>query len=351
MMIPYAEIRDKYTFKTIALVEPSECWFEISYQSVGEFEVYCRATKANLSNLQKGRFVTLPNKRFIWFITSIRYIYTAGGARMISATGYEAKWLLKKRCILTPKELNGTITSGVYGLVNNALGTGANAARKIQGFTVDTNNLPIDISGTQAPRGNLDEFVEPLLINNACGSIAELVNGGIKYRIFAGENKASAVRFSQSLDNLNASEYYTDDMNTATSALIVSNIDNVDYVETYETAETGIDRGEIVLQSNIATKYEDASGAEKETTPTSSLYKGWQRAEGKSKLAEHITVTEITGDIDLANSYYEFDKDFFVGDLVRVQDEFFGFFVDVRVTKYTFKQDAKGYGEVAEYGG
>jgi hypothetical protein len=350
-MIPYVEIRDRYTLKAVALIEPQECWFELSYQDVGECEVYCRASAENLAAVKKGRFVTIPNKRFIWYITSVRYIYTAGGARMISAKGYEAKQLLKKRCILTPKELSGTITRAVYGLVDDALGRGASGERKINNFTVDTNELLIDISGTQAARGNLIEFVNPLLASYGCGSIVEFIDGVLKYRIFAGDVKTDTVRFSQSLDNLNASDYYSDDSNKATSVLVVSTIDEKDYTQVYETAETGIDRAEVVLESNLSTTYEDANGTEQETTPDSELYKGWQREEGRNKLAEHITVDEITGDIDIANSHYFFDDDFFIGDLVRTQDEYFNFFVDVRITKYTFKQDASGYGELAEYGG
>lgn len=349
-MIPYVEIKDKYTYKTVALVEPQECWFELSWQDVGEFEIYCRATKANLKALQKGRYVTIPNKRFIWVINSIRYTFTASGARMISATGYEAKWLLKKRCILTPKELQGTITSAVYGLVNHALGTGANAARKIVGFTVDTNDLLIDISGTQAPRENLLEFTNTLLKNYGCGSIVEFVNGVLKYRIFTGEIKTFSVRFSQSLDNLLSSEYLTDDTEKATSALVVSTVDDVDYTQTYDMGATGIDRAEIIVSSNLSTKYEDANGEEQETTPTSALYKGWQIEEGKTELAEHITTEEISGEIDLANSNYIFDEDFFIGDMVKVQDDYFNFYINTRISKYTIKQDANGYGEEAEYG-
>lgn len=356
-MIPYVEIKDKYTLKTMALVEPQECWFELSYQDVGEFELYCRASQANLKALQKGRYVTLPNKRFIWLITSVRYTFTAGGARMISATGYEAKWLLKKRCILTPKELQGTITKAVYGLVNHALGTGANATRTISDnngnykFFVDTNDLLIDISGTQAPRGNLLEFVNQLLKQYNCGSIVEYVNGTLKYRIFTGNVKTSSVKFCQSLDNLLSSEYLTDDAEIATSALVVSTVEDVDYEQTHDTGKTGIDRAEIVIESNISTKYEDANGEEKETTPDSQLYKGWMIEEGKNKLTEHITIEEVKGEIDIANSNYTFDDDFFVGDMVKVQDEYFNFFVNSTISKYTFRQDANGYAEEADYGG
>lgn len=349
-MIPYLEIRDKYTLKTVAPVEPQECWLELSYQDVGEFEIYCRASKANLKALQKGRYVTIPNKRFIWVINSVRYTFTAGGARMISATGYEAKWLLNKRCILTPKELNGTITKAVYGLVNHNLGEGANAARKIVGFTVDTNDLLIDISGTQAPRANLLEFVNPLLKQYNCGSIVEFVNGKLVYKIFTGVVRTNSVKFSQSLDNLLSSEYLTDDTEVATSALVVSTVEDVDYTQTYDTGATGIDRAEILIESNISTKYEDADGTERETTPDSALYKGWLTEEGKTKLAERTTIEEINGEIDIANSNYIFDEDFFIGDIVKIQDEYFNFYVNSKIAKYTIKQDANGYGEEAEYG-
>lgn len=349
-MIPYVEIRDKYTYKALAPVEPRECWFELSYNDVGEFELYCRATPENLKALQKWRFVTIPHKRFIWVITAVRYNYTADGTRMITATGYEAKYLLKKRCILTPTELSGTITKAVYGLVNQALGTGANAARRIEGFTVDTNDLLIDISGTQATRGNLLEFTNTLLKTYNCGSQVIFENGVLKYTIFLGEVLTRSVKFSQSLDNLLSCEYVTDDAELATNALIVSVVDDVAYTQTYDTGATGIDRGEIIVESNLSTKYEDANGVEKETTPTSALYKGWQIEEGKEKLAEHITVEDINGEIDTENSSYIFDDDYFIGDMINIQDEYFNLIKNTRITKYTIRQDANGYAEEAEYG-
>lgn len=368
-MIPHLEIRDKYTLKSFALVEPQECWLELSYQDVGEFEIFCRASKENLTALRKGNYVTIPNKRFIWVITSVQYTFTAGGARMISATGYEAKWLLSKRCILAPKELQGTITSAVYGLVNHALGTGANAARTISDnegnhkFFVDTNDLLIDISGTQAPRGNLLEYVNTLLKQYNCGSIVEFINGSLKYRIFTGAVKTNSVIFTQSLDNLLASSYLTDEAEKATNALVVSSFDEtytvgeeerkrkVDYLKEVDKGGTGIDRAEIIVESDLSTKYEDADGVEQETTPSSPLYQGWQEQEGKNKLAERTTIEEVSGEIDIANSIYTFDVDFFLGDMVRAQDEYFNFYLNTKILKYTFKQDAKGYGEEAEYGG
>lgn len=355
-MIPYVEILDKYTLKRFATVEPNECWFELTYYDYGEFELYCRASNNNLRNLKKGHYVKLPNKRFIWLITGVRYTFNAEGARMILVTGKEAKWLLYKRVIQSPLELQGTITQTVYKLVNNNLGTSATIERAITDnngnykFNVDANNLLIDISGTQAPRGNLLEFVNTLLKTYNCGSQVIYENGLLKYQILNGTVRNN-VKFSQSLDNLLSSEYYTTDESKATNALVVSTVEEVDYLETVDAGAKGIDRAEILINSNLSTKYTDANGAEKETTPTSSLYKDWLKEEGRNELAKHVSIEEANGVIDLANSNYKFDQDFYIGDLVKIQDEYFNFTINSRITKYTISQKGQIYNEEAEYGG
>ena len=349
-MIPYVEILNK-NLKKFALIEPQECWFELSFFEIGEFEIYCRASNANLNALKKGNFVMIPNKRFIWYITSIQYTFTAGGVRMISAKGYEAKWLLYKRIIQAPLVLMGTITTAIYKLVNDNLGNTATIARQIESFSVDANELLIDISETQAPRGNLGEFVTNLLKTYNCGSQINYVNGGLKFTIINGSVKTQRIMFSQSYDNLLSSTYNTNDDNVSTYALVVSTVNEVDYTLTHDMGAVGIDRNEILINSNLSTKYEDADGVEKETTPDSDLYKRWQNEEAKNELTNHKTIEEVSGDLDLAHSKYEFDKDFYLGDLVKVTDEYFKYSYNTRILKYTFKQDANGYGEEAEFGG
>lgn len=357
-MLPYVEVlkfnADKSALAPFALVEPSECWFELSYYEIGECEVYAPATPTTLAALVKGNFLKIPNKDFIWFITGVQYEFNSDGARMVSAKGYEAKWLLKKRVILSPYQLPTELGEAVFRLVNISMGQGAASFRKVKNFIVLQNALGVQIESTQATRGELAEFVQNLLKASGCGSIVEYVNGSLVYRAFSGVDRSATVLFSQSLDNLISATYYTSDADVKTYCQIVStftqNNTSTDYVEEYDKGTTGIDRDEMTLQSNLSTKYTDESGVERETTPTSALYKGWQVAEGKNALAEKITVVEFNGEIDLAHSGYVFGVDFFVGDFVGVRDEYFGISEKARVTKYTFKQDAEGYGEEAEYG-
>ena len=357
-MIPYVEIIRETadgSLKVFSFIEPSECWFELRYQGVGEFELYCPATRKNLTALKKGFYVKIPNRRFGWVITSIQYEFKAeSGVRMISAKGFELKWLLNKRIIQKPIQLSTNLFQAVHGLVNANIGEGASEARKLPFFKSVKNSEVITIPDTQAPRGNLGEYVDTLLTAHSCGSTAYFVGGGtntlgIAFEAYKGRNRANAVRFSQSFDNLLSSTYFSNDEEVGTFALVVSTIDDVDYPMEVDKGEKGSKRSEILVESNISTKYEDASGVERETTPTSTLYKGWQEEEGKNELAKHITKEEVSGEIDLQNSLFAFDEDFFLGDVVRVQDEYFDFFLDTRIAKATIKQDSSGYGEEIEY--
>lgn len=358
MMIPYVEIIRETadgSLKTFSFIEPSECWFELKYHGFGEFELYCVATRKNLTALKKGYYVKIPNRRFGWVITSVQYEFKAeSGVRMVSAKGYELKWLLRKRIIQKAIQLSTNLFQAVHALVDTNIGEGASDERRIPNFKSVQNSETITIPDTQASRGNLGEYVDTLLSAHSCGSTAIFEKVGtntheILFEAYKGQNRANSVRFSQSFDNLLSSAYITSDEDVASFALVVSTIDDVDYTKTYDKGAKGSKRSEILVESNLSTKYEDASGVEKETTPTSTLYQGWQEEEGKNKLAEHTTIETASGEIDLQNSLYKFDEDFFLGDVVRVQDEYFEFYLDTRIAKVTIKQDSSGYGEEIEY--
>lgn len=372
-MIPYVEIIGKYTLKPFALIEPSECWFELSYYEQGEFQIYAPANSTNLQALKMGNYAKIPHKPYLWVIKSVEYTFNASGSRMISAKGKEAKWLIGQRIIPNPFDLPTDLKKAVYKLVANNLGDpslcdqqgstdfwagGANSYRYIPNFKPIKPTFNITIEQTQATRGNLWEFISALLRSYACGSYVTFEGGNINYYAIQGQDKTSYILFSQSMDNLISSNYYENSEEKKTYCQVVSVFNENDqektYIEQYpDTDEShptiGIDRHEITIQSNISTKYTDASGQEQEVAPTSPLYKGWQRQEGKNQLAEKILKREFNADIDLKFSQYKFGEDFFIGDLVKVRDEYFGYEANARIIKYTIKQDAGGYGEEAEY--
>lgn len=369
-MIPYVEIlklnNEKTALNTFALVEPSECWFEISYYENGEFEVYAPASLKNLNALQKGNFVVIPHNPFVWTIKSIQYEFNADGARMISAKGREAaKSIVEKRIIRDPLELPNSLQNALELIFNANIGTGAIAQRQIAGFTWAWEGLTGKTTDAQATRGNLWEFTSNLLKLHKVGSKSVLSNGKVCFTSVNGQDRSDRVIFSQSLDNLISATYLTSDEDYKTNCQIVSTFSEQetvagvqrtvshDYTAYYpdETGgASGVDRNELTLQSNLSTKVKDENGNEIDISPESAQFVNMQKAEGAAALAEKQVITEFNGEIDLANSQYVFGEDFNVGDLVKIIDEYFGYTAKARITKYTIKQDAGGYGEEAEYG-
>lgn len=352
-MIPYVEIIKKDTLKITALVEPKECWFEIIYYDYGECELYCVATLANIVNLQKGNYLKLPNKPYVWVITSLKYTYVEG-VPMIDAKGYEAKWLLTKRVIREPIALANKVALAVEQLVYNNLGAGAAAVRQIANFNVYTSGIDITLADTQGARANLWEFVSNLLKTYNLGSIVLYENESLTFKVLQGQDLSASIRFSQSLDNLLESNYYTDDSNLGTNALVVSTVNDVDYWQVYDEGATGVDRSEILINSNLSTEYTPAGATEPVkldlTNPTDlALYKSWLQQEGRTGLANYVENNEVTSTLDLTNSNYEFENDYFLGDILGVIDEYFNYNANARIVKMTFKQDSGGYGEEATY--
>lgn len=363
-MIPYIEAlawnAEKTALFPVSLVEPSECWFEVSYYGLGECEIYAPASGANLVALQKGRFVKMPHVGFLWVLISVEYHFSADGARMISARGIEAKSVAGKRIIRDPLALKSAddLRAAMNTLFALNIGADASAARQIGGFVYDFSALSGKETAAQATRENLLTYTQALLKTYGVGTISTVnAAGKILFEAIEGQNKSGTVIFSQSFDNLISATFFTSDENKKTNAQIVSTFsqddESVEYVQ-YQPAEdggaSGIDRAELIVQANLSTKLKQEDGTEIDIAPTDDEYIAMQKAEGAAALGEHQTVTEFNGEIDLAHSGYTFGVDFNIGDLVAIRDEYFGISSTARVTKYTFKQDAGGYGEQAEYG-
>ena len=350
-MIPYVEVIGKYTLKQFAIVEPSECWFELSYYDIGEFEVYAPATENNLNALLMGNYIKIPNKPYLWIIKSVSYTFNSEGARMIDVKGFEAKWILHQRCILNPYQLETNLSTAIENLLLNNLGANALSYRKIVGFNVSVSpTINITIDDTQATRQDIAEFVNALLKANGCGSYTTFDSNSITYRVIQGVDRSNSILFSQSMDNLITSEYYQNSENKKTFCRVVSkfseNNQDVEYAQDYNQGATNIDRIEMVVESNLSTKLEDGT----EILPSSTTYQTMQQQEGKNQLAEKYVEIQFNAEIDLQYSNYQFETDFFIGDKVKVRDEYFNYEEVVRILKYTFKQDSTGYGEEAEYG-
>ena len=351
MMIPYIEILEwqSNSLKPSFVIEPSQFWAELSFSETGEFEIYAVATKENL-RLAKWQMVKIPNKPYLWVITKVTYEYNADGARMVSASGFEAKWITSRRIVKDPIYLKTDLKSALSVIFDFNLGDSADPDRRINGLVWDLGGSGKSVN-LQATRGNLYECVMALLKTYQMGATSLIDGSGhVVFRTIEGENKSGSMLFSQSMDNLLSAVYSTDDADKATDAQIVSTFSSKDFVAYAGSDESGLARAEITISPNLSLKVKDEGGGEINLDPDSQEFGILQESEGTQALSERQSAVSFEATIDLIHSRFEFGVDFFLGDIVKVRDEYFGYEAQARITKYTIRQDAGGYSEEAEYG-
>ena len=358
-MILYVEVRDKYSRLPFAMIEPTECWFELSYYGVGEFEIYTRATPTALAALKDGNYITLPKKPHIWVIEEVNPTYEAGRGYMISAKGRQAKAILAKRIINKQTQLSADLTTAVFDLIRKHAGAQAGNARKIEGLTELTSAVVQKITETQVSFQNLLDYTDKLLQTYEVGAELTITDtAAFSYGLYAGADRSAEIIFSQTFDNLLSSSYVRNISAYKNYALIGGQGEGTARIlQEYDADPSlvGIDRAEVFVDAkDISSKYTDASGEDKELDLTAAAalatYKGWLTERGKAKIAESVRVDTFEGEIDTQNTPYKFAEDFYLGDRVRVQDDFLGVYITPRILKFTMRQD-RTYSELVEYGG
>lgn len=358
-MINYVEIRDKYTRLPFGTVEPAECWFELAFYGVGEFEVYTRATFSAITSLQRGNYVSIPNKPFIWVIDKVEKTFDAERGYMISAQGRQAKAILGKRIINKQTQLAADLTTAVFNLIRNHAGENAGDVRKIDGLAELSSVVIQPITETQVSYKNLLEYTDELARSYEVGAELTITDAAkFRYRLYTGLDRSDMIIFSQTFDNLLSSSFFSDETAHKTYALIGGEGEGTARVlHEYNAAPSsrGIDRAELFVDAkDISSKYTDSNGEEKEldltTTAGRETYKTWLTERGKSSIAESAQIETFEGEIDTQNSPFKFGEDFYLGDRVRVQDDFLGVFITPRILKFTMRQD-QIYSELVEYGG
>lgn len=358
-MIAYVEVRDKYSRLPFATIEPAECWFELAYYGVGEFQVYTRATKTALASLKEGNYITIPNKPFIWLVENIALNFVNGRGYMISATGRQAKAILGKRIINEQTQLPNDLTTAILQLLSKNAGGAAGATRQIDGLEEMTSLIIQPITETQVSYENLLTYTDELLKAYEVGAELTITDtAAFRYSLYKGEDRTAEIIFSQTFDNLLSSSYTRSIATFRSYALIGGQGEGTERIlHEYDSAPNlrGIDRAEMFVDAkDVSSKYKDSNGAEKELDLTTAAglatYKAWLLERGKAKTAESGIIETFEGEIDTAASPYKFGVDYYLGDRVRVQDDILGVYITPRILKFTIRQD-RNYSELVEYGG
>lgn len=368
-MIDLVEIRDANRV-VIGIIDTANSiiWHQV-YYGVGDFEIYAQATKQNIAILKVGNYVTRQNNDEVGIIEKINFDYSAQDGYMITASGRFAKSLLDRRLIYklsgtvnTPTILRGNVEIAIRRTVlDNAINCTFDSRRNIpilglaalKGYTpviVNENGQPAE---KQVSYQNLMEYTDSVL--KEYGMSAKVIyndsNKKLLYAVNQGIDRSTdntagnePVVFSIEYDNLNSSSYSYDERSLKNAALIGGEGQGLERFYTLLTdSKTGLQLREMFVNaSSINRTYKESEESE-EQQYTNAEYRAMLNQEGQRKLKSQIIQETFDGDVNVSFGNKHYGEDYFIGDIVTVQDNFINVYINTRITEVTEVQDENGY--------
>ena len=341
------------------------------YQSSGDFEIYCPINEKN-SSVNIGDFVRIPTCGDIGIIEHIEKKYSTQDGYMLLLSGRMADSILDRRIIYRrignrpyPIILSGNVQKEIEYLIRVCFGNGyigntglRNIALFDYGIERASSQTIIDDKEEPAEKQvtyeNLLSYVQTLLVEYGLGIRAVLPDGTGEKKITLTQyvGRELEIVFSTEYDNLNSSEFIRDDTAYKNVALIAGEGEGSERQTTVlnDAVYSGLDRYELYVDgSTISKTYNDDSGEEQ--TYTELEYQNLLQQQGKSALTQTTKVITIGGDANVLSSGIEFRKDFYLGDIVTIEDKKIGIRERVRILEATEVQDNRGYTVEIVYGG
>lgn len=374
-MIEFLEIRDT-TRKLVGVIDDAKSIIWVTeYYGAGSFEVYTALTEQARELLQIGYYITRRNEKNAAIIEAVDYTDSATDGVMIIARGRMLKSILDRRLAyrldgntINPVRMSGNLANAVQNVVNAHAGAGAAAARQL-GVTIGSNGGITktitaateqgEESSRQSSYKGLLEFTDTVLQEYECGALIRIDESSLAmiYDLYEGADRSAGnaagntpLTFSQDFENLLTANYTVDTTTLKNWALIGGEGEGLArFYTTYDqSSSTGLARREVFVDaSSIPRKYKDG---DTEQEYTAAEYAEMITGQAQTDLKELITTEMFTGEINLTHSPYKYGTDFWLGDLVTIQDNRLGLYTTVRILKATEAQDENGYILSIEYG-
>lgn len=368
-------------FQTEAVIDAFESFIWTDrYRTPGDTELYMPVEKAPLESIREQHYLWRRGTDRLMIIEDILIETDAESGPHLTVTGRSLESILERRIVSKRTIINGNLQNGIRKLLNENAISPRDTARRIPGLRFIINNDP-KIKALTCELNLLGEdllsVVEDLCEVNDLGfkiSYNESL-GTFDFMLYYGEDRSYNqdknpwIVFSSNYDNLLKTSYYESSKNLRTAAVIAGsesdshgqeivdvngkpNLKGLDRREMFVEA-SGIQRPETeVNEDSIRARMEE--DGEEETAIQEAIADAWLEANaqdretyrrqlkqaGKEELAKTYITQSFEGEIEAVRQYI-YDRDFFLGDVVQVQNEY-GKEGSSRITEVIMSHDVDG---------
>lgn len=321
----------------------SVVWVD-KFAEPGTFELYTSVSDEVLTYVKAGNYIQNPDSDHTMIIEDISIESDSESGDHFKAIGRSLESILDRRIVWSQTNIDGPLKNGIRTLLNNAIVSPSISARQISNFVyklADT-DVSADILAMtmdhQYTGDNLLDVIVGLCSENDIGfkiTLNEL--NQFVFELYSGIDRSynqsanSYVIFRPSFDNVINSIYTESSSILKNVALVAGEGEGTSRITRTVGTATGINRKEV---------YVDARDLRKESL-TTAKYNAKLDSRGMSELIELNKDWESFDGKCETNIMYKYRKDFFLGDIVQMANEY-GMEASSRITEFTWSYSTSG---------
>ena len=311
-----------------------------SYYDVGDFEIYIQASKRNINLLQEERYVMRQDSDMVGIIEKVKVITDVEDGDYILASGRCLKSLLARRIIWNQTNLAGKTEAIMRSLINDNVINPVNPARKIPNVILgELKGFPEKTDFQSTGEELLEKIIELCKASEIGWKVFINESKQIVIDFYKETNRSysqtenSYIVFSPDFDNLLTTETEIDTQSLRNVALVAGEGEGTDRTTTTIGTEAGLSRRELFVDARDLSSNNGEIEADK--------YLQILQERGKEKLAAAGEFFKVSGEAETKITY-EFGKDYFLGDLVTVVNEY-GITANTRILEVIECEDENGH--------
>ena len=352
-------------FNAVGIVDIFESivWTD-RYRGYGDFELYTEFNPSLLTLLKPDYYIKIKDSENHMIIESIEIKTDVEKGNKLIFRGRSLLSMLDRRIIFQRSVFNLNMTQDVITtlLLQNVISAPGQPQRNIPNFTYTNSADPLVLTPT-VPHAefyteNLYEIIHFLCERSNFGMKLVLNSSNqFVFSLYAGKDRSYSqstnpyVVFSPNFDNLISSDYFYSKQTKKTIALISGDAYNgmprptldFDPWENdttdphYPTIRTGLDRREVFVDAPDLSKIDPSTG----TPFAGATYNQMMYERARQELNQMTEYEVFDGQIS-TTSGYTYGTDFFLGDIVQIEDAF-GNKGRTRVVELTISENSSGF--------
>ena len=314
------------------------------YAEAGDFELYVAATVDNVSIFKTGMYLSNTLSEHLMIIETIEIKSDIEEGAKLLVTGRSLESLLERRIVWNQTVFKNKNSQDImFELLKDSIISPVNASRKIDNFiferleSAQINSIRLD---KQYTGDNIYTVINELCNQYGIGFKLIRENNQFHFRLYIGNDHTqgtdSFVTFSPRFDNLISSNVITSIREYANVACVAGEGEGASRTTSSAgNEESGIERMELFVDArNVSSK------TEKDSIISPEQYKSMLLQKGMEELNSHQSKTTIESEVDY-NGIFKYKKDFDVGDIVNVSNEF-GYSGKLRITEIVTSDSVNG---------